>query len=54
MGVRWADELVEFSTSMDAWCIFDNTASGAAAEHALEMRALVRLAAAEQAHDDGA
>ncbi|CAN5652622.1 DUF72 domain-containing protein [soil metagenome] len=39
---RWADELVGFNGTMDVWCIFDNTASGAAAANALEMSALVR------------
>jgi uncharacterized protein YecE (DUF72 family) len=32
-----ARKLTEFSQSADVWCIFDNTASGAAIENALEL-----------------
>jgi uncharacterized protein YecE (DUF72 family) len=38
----WASELREHAARADAWCIFDNTASGAAAENALEMTALLQ------------
>jgi uncharacterized protein YecE (DUF72 family) len=38
----WADDLVRHAASADVWCIFDNTASGAAIENALEMSDLVR------------
>jgi uncharacterized protein YecE (DUF72 family) len=34
---RWADALTGYGADLDAWCIFDNTASGAAAANALEM-----------------
>ena len=44
---RWADRLIEASAGADAWCIFDNTASGAAALNALEMRELVRAERSE-------
>jgi uncharacterized protein YecE (DUF72 family) len=33
----WADELQTHALRSETWCIFDNTASGAAAENALEM-----------------
>lgn len=36
---EWSEELKAFAAHGDAWCIFDNTASGAAAENALEMSA---------------
>jgi uncharacterized protein YecE (DUF72 family) len=38
----WADDLARHAVSADVWCIFDNTASGAAIENALEMSALLR------------
>jgi uncharacterized protein YecE (DUF72 family) len=38
---QWASEINAVPTNTDAWCIFDNTASGAAIENALEM---IRLA----------
>lgn len=37
--VRLADELRNVPASADAWCIFDNTASGAAFENACELEA---------------
>ena len=39
---RWAAELNGFSPPAEAWCIFDNTASGAAAENALQLTELIR------------
>lgn len=36
---RWRTELEAHALDGDVWCIFDNTASGAAAENALEMAA---------------
>ena len=41
----WAAELR--AASVDAWCIFDNTASGAAIENALETRGMLRSATLE-------
>lgn len=38
---RWASELSQFDGTTDVWCIFDNTASGAALANALEMQALL-------------
>jgi uncharacterized protein YecE (DUF72 family) len=38
---QWAEELKCHAAKGGFWCIFDNTASGAAAENALEMAALV-------------
>ena len=38
----WASELRDHAAGAEAWCIFDNTASGAAAENALEMTALLQ------------
>lgn len=38
---QWATEIEALSDLGDAWCIFDNTASGAAIENALELAALV-------------
>jgi uncharacterized protein YecE (DUF72 family) len=38
---RWSAELSAARQSSEAWCIFDNTASGSAIENALEMAALV-------------
>lgn len=35
-----ADELLRWSDQASQWCIFDNTASGAAADNALEFQAL--------------
>ena len=35
-----ADELTRWSDDVDCWCVFDNTASGAAIANALELRAL--------------
>lgn len=35
---RWKEELLEVPGKLDRWCIFDNTASGAAIENALQMR----------------
>jgi uncharacterized protein YecE (DUF72 family) len=39
---EWAAALRILPPSADAWCIFDNTASGAAAENALELMARTR------------
>jgi uncharacterized protein YecE (DUF72 family) len=38
----WSCELLVHAANSDAWCIFDNTATGAAAENALEMTALLQ------------
>jgi uncharacterized protein YecE (DUF72 family) len=38
---RWASELSQFDRTTDVWCIFDNTASGAALANALEMQELL-------------
>src|SRR5688500_3326540 len=38
---QWASEITTLPGQTDVWCIFDNTASGAAVENALEMTALV-------------
>ena len=38
----WAEELVRFPKTATVWCMFDNTASGAAIENALEMLAELR------------
>lgn len=38
---RWADDLRTHAGRGEAWCIFDNTASGAAAENALELAVLL-------------
>lgn len=37
----WADELIALPAGVDGWCMFDNTASGAAAENALELIARI-------------
>jgi len=42
-----ADELLRWSDQADQWCIFDNTASGAAAEDALAFQALTSQASPE-------
>jgi uncharacterized protein YecE (DUF72 family) len=34
---RWAEDLRALPSSANAWCIFDNTASGSAIENALEL-----------------
>lgn len=39
----WADDLLHFAARATVWCVFDNTASGAAIENALEMMTQVRL-----------
>ncbi len=39
---QWASEMEALPAGTDIWCIFDNTASGAAVENALEMSALSR------------
>jgi uncharacterized protein YecE (DUF72 family) len=39
---RLADALRKVPASIDAWCIFDNTASGAALENALELQSLLQ------------
>jgi len=36
-----ADRLKRTPASVDAWCVFDNTAAGAALENAIELRALL-------------
>ena len=36
----WSRELERVDPAVDAWCIFDNTASGAAVENALELAAV--------------
>jgi uncharacterized protein YecE (DUF72 family) len=38
---QWSDELVRLSAAGNVYCIFDNTASGAAVENALEMQAIL-------------
>lgn len=38
---QWSDDLLKLSAAGTAWCVFDNTASGAAIENALEMTALL-------------
>jgi len=38
---QWASEIQALPPDTEAWCIFDNTASGAAMENALEVRALL-------------
>lgn len=38
---QWGEELLKLSAGGNVWCIFDNTASGAAIENALEMAGLV-------------
>jgi len=38
---RWASVVREWSQRCDCWCVFDNTASGAAAANALDLAALV-------------
>jgi uncharacterized protein YecE (DUF72 family) len=37
-------ESIDATTAREVWCIFDNTASGAAIENALEMRTLLGIA----------
>jgi len=37
----WADEIANLPRSIKVWCIFDNTASGAALGNALELRELL-------------
>ncbi|MEO5896422.1 MAG: DUF72 domain-containing protein [Vicinamibacterales bacterium] len=37
---KWSAELLAVSPEFEAWCIFDNTASGAAVENALEVAEL--------------
>ncbi len=39
---RLAERLTEHAASADAWCIFDNTAAGAAVANALDLQALLR------------
>ena len=41
---RLADRIRAVPASVDAWCVFDNTASGAALENACELRSLLKLA----------
>jgi uncharacterized protein YecE (DUF72 family) len=38
---QWAEEMCGFPRSADTWCIFDNTASGAAIENALQMKTAI-------------
>jgi uncharacterized protein YecE (DUF72 family) len=38
---EWATSILELSRRAHVWCIFDNTASGAALANALEMRAMI-------------
>jgi uncharacterized protein YecE (DUF72 family) len=38
---QWASEIEMLPEHTDVWCIFDNTAGGAAIENALEMTALL-------------
>ncbi|MCW7538301.1 DUF72 domain-containing protein [Aquabacterium sp. A7-Y] len=38
---QWAEEVRRWHAEADLWCIFDNTASGAAAENALELQTLL-------------
>ena len=47
---RLADALGRTPSRVEAWCIFDNTASGAALENAWE---LARLAGGKEEHPDG-
>jgi uncharacterized protein YecE (DUF72 family) len=42
-----ADELRAWSPDAERWCVFDNTASGAAISNALELRALVEASEAD-------
>ena len=42
---QWAAEVGSWRARADCWCIFDNTASGAAARDALEFRALADASA---------
>lgn len=37
----WAEEIASLPSSVKVWCIFDNTASGAALDNALELRELL-------------
>lgn len=37
--VRWTERMYSWPGSADVWCIFDNTAAGAALENALALRA---------------
>lgn len=39
---KWSAELLAASSGSEAWCIFDNTASGAAIENALEVATMTR------------
>ncbi len=35
---QWAEEMANYSRATRVWCIFDNTASGAALANAMELR----------------
>jgi uncharacterized protein YecE (DUF72 family) len=37
----WAGDIASWHERCDCWCVFDNTASGAAAANALDFAALV-------------
>jgi uncharacterized protein YecE (DUF72 family) len=41
--MRLATTIGRFSTAEQVWCVFDNTASGAAIENALELRQLLTV-----------
>ena len=38
----WADALRRLPVDVTAWCVFDNTASGAALQNAIELDRLLR------------
>jgi len=38
----WADGLRRVPAGSEAWCVFDNTASGAALQNAVELERLLR------------
>ncbi len=51
---RIAEELVQQQPNTEAWCIFDNTASGAAMANVLELkRLLAAMSSAPQRHSTG-
>jgi uncharacterized protein YecE (DUF72 family) len=39
---QWAEQFTRVARTMPVWCIFDNTASGAALANALEIVALLK------------
>jgi uncharacterized protein YecE (DUF72 family) len=40
---EWAEAMLAQPAGIDGWCMFDNTASGAAAENALELIARIQV-----------